>query len=62
MDENRPSGTVKPTLGEDLYGLSVHELEQRIESYGVEITRLKAELVKKSSERSAADALFGKKS
>jgi len=62
MDDNLPASTAKAMIGEDLYGLSVHELEQRIDSYKAEITRLEAELAKKSSERSAADALFGPKS
>lgn len=48
-------------IGEDLYGLSVHELGARIEAYEVEILRLKRELEKKSSERLAADALFSPK-
>lgn len=49
-------------IGEDLYGLSVHELQARIEAYGAEIERLSRELEKKSAERSAADALFAPKS
>jgi len=60
MDDNLPRKTTQATVGEDLYGLSVHELEQRIESYRAEITRLNAELSKKASELNAADALFGK--
>ncbi len=63
MDENLPRKMIaQPTLGEDLYGLSVHELQQRIEDYRSEIIRLEAELAKKTSERSAADALFKKSS
>ena len=46
-------------LDEDLYGLSLHELEQRIAAYQAEIERLQRELAKKGSERSAADRLFG---
>jgi len=60
MDNNTPRDTAKPLIGEDLYGLSLSELEQRIADYGAEIIRLKAEIAKKSSERSAAEALFGK--
>jgi len=60
MDDNQPRHTAQPQIGEDLYGLSVHELEQRIESYRAEITRLETELTKKSRERDAAEALFGK--
>ncbi len=46
-------------LDEDLYGLSLHELEQRIAAYQGEIERLRRELAKKGDERSAADKLFG---
>ena len=45
-------------IGEELYGLSLHELEARITAYRAEIARLEAELAKKRGERSAADALF----
>ena len=47
-------------IGEDLYGLSLHELETRIAAYEVEITRLRAELEKKAREKNAADQLFSK--
>lgn len=62
MDDNPRKTTTQPIFGEDLYGLSVEELEQRILDYKGEITRLEIELTKKSAERSAAEALFGKKS
>ena len=48
-------------VGENLYSLSVHELETRIRAYEHEVARLRAELTKKSGERSAADALFSPK-
>jgi uncharacterized small protein (DUF1192 family) len=60
MDDNHPRKLDTPQFGEDLYGLSVSELEQRINAYREEIARLERELAKKSAERSAADALFGK--
>ena len=47
-------------IGEDLYGLSLHELEIRITAYDAEIERLKAELKKKAQEKLAADQLFSK--
>ena len=47
-------------IGEDLYGLSLHELEIRIRAYEAEIVRLKAELSKKEREKLAADQLFSK--
>ncbi|WP_427453478.1 DUF1192 domain-containing protein [Litorimonas sp. WD9-15] len=54
--------SVSPQPGEDLYGLSVAELTERIAVYQAEITRLEAERVKKAKEQDAAHALFGKKS
>lgn len=46
-------------IGEDLYGFSINELETRIASLKIEITRLNTELEKKKRERGAADKLFG---
>jgi len=46
-------------LGEDLYGVSIHELESRIELLTDEISRLQAELEKKAEEKTAAEKLFG---
>lgn len=64
MDELAPKPTETETyqIGEGLYGLSVHELDARIQAYREEIARLEAERDKKSRERSAADALFAPKS
>ncbi|MCR9268620.1 MAG: DUF1192 domain-containing protein [Hyphomonadaceae bacterium] len=45
----------------DLERLSVEELEERIESLKAEILACEAELDKKQSHKSAADALFGGK-
>lgn len=62
MDENetlRQIGTL--SLGDELYGLSVHELEERILALKAEITRVETELAKKKSDRDAADSLFGTK-
>ena len=56
------SGETSPSPGEDLYGLSVSELDERIAIYQSEIVRLEAERVKKKSESDAAHAIFGKKS
>lgn len=49
------------TIGEDLYGVSVAELELRIGLLETEISRIKAELAKKQVELSAADKLFAQK-
>ncbi len=48
-------------VGEDLYGVSVHELESRIVILKSEISRIEAELTKKRTERSEAEHLFGTK-
>lgn len=63
MDENSTlpqSGIFH--VGEDLYGFSIHELENRIHAFQKEIQRVELELVKKKEERSAADSIFGSKS
>lgn len=43
----------------DLERLSVEELRERIETLKAEITACEAELNRKQSHKSAADALFG---
>ena len=49
------------TIGEDLYGISVDELETRLIVLKSEISRLEVELAKKKLELSAANQIFGKK-
>lgn len=61
MDEAEKRAAESYQIGESLYGLSLYELKARIAAYEAEIVRLKVELEKKSSERSAADALFSPK-
>lgn len=62
MDDNdvRQSET-KFEIGEDLYGVSVSELKERVQVLREEITRIEAELTKKSKDLSAADLLFAPK-
>ncbi len=55
----RQSGTI--SIGDDLYGLSIKELEARITQFEAEIIRVKRELEKKTQEMNAADSLFGPK-
>ena len=45
-------------IGEDLYGVSVDELEARLGVLKGEITRIEGELSKKQAELSAANSLF----
>lgn len=47
------------SIGDDLYGVSIDELQERITILKDEISRIEAELDKKKRERSAADNLFG---
>ncbi|MBV6633365.1 MAG: DUF1192 domain-containing protein [Alphaproteobacteria bacterium] len=50
----------KPTLtvGMPLDTVSVGELEEMVEEFKAEIERLEAEITKKRSQKSAADAFF----
>jgi len=48
-------------IGEDLYAISVAELEGRLVVLKDEISRLEIELDKKKRERDAADSLFDAK-
>jgi len=49
-------------IGEDLYGVSVSQLSERLVVLQAEIGRIEAELIKKESDLSAADLLFSPKS
>lgn len=62
MDELDPKRSDQEAyrIGESLYGLSVYELDARLEAYADEIERLKVEREKKSMEKLAADRLFKK--
>lgn len=58
-DEVRPKPkSAVITIGEDLSGLSIAELEHRIEALRSEITRVDGELQKKRAHEAAASALF----
>jgi len=59
MTNLNDSSSKSPIPGEDLYGLSVGELSDRISIYKGEISRLEAELEKKTADNEAAHALFG---
>lgn len=48
-------------IGEDLYGVSVTELTERLDVLRAEISRIETELTKKQGELSAAQQLFGRK-
>ena len=55
MFEDEP----EPEKKVDLERLSVEDLQERIEALKAEITACEAELDRKQSHKSAADALFG---
>ena len=57
MFEDEP----EPEKKVDLERLSVEELQERIEALKAEIVACEAELDRKQSHKSAADALFGGK-
>lgn len=57
IEENEPI----PAKPLDLERLSVDDLQERIEALKAEIAACEAELSKKASHKSAADALFGDK-
>lgn len=56
-----PQTETKFDIGEDLYGVSIAELETRMEVLTNEISRIERELLKKQKEFSAADNLFAQK-
>jgi len=56
-DELRQSETTFD-IGDDLYGVSVAELNMRLDVLKGEISRIELELTKKSADLSAADLLL----
>jgi uncharacterized small protein (DUF1192 family) len=59
-DDDRPKKKITHDIGQDLYLLSVKELEERIALLNEEIARLKAAIASKQSSRGVADSLFKK--
>jgi uncharacterized small protein (DUF1192 family) len=59
-EDDRPKKKITHEIGQDLYLLSVKELEERIALLSEEIERLKASIATKQSSRSAADSFFKK--
>jgi uncharacterized small protein (DUF1192 family) len=61
MDHDEPIRPVRATVvGDNLSGLSMKELEERIAALKAEIERTERELQSKRAGRAAADAVFGK--
>ena len=59
-DDDRPKKKITHEIGQDLYLLSVKELEERIALLNDEITRLQAAIAGKQSSRNVADSFFKK--
>jgi len=58
MDDDVHQSETTFQIGEDLYGVSVDELNERLSVLKAEISRIELELTKKSADLSAADLLF----
>ena len=59
-EDDRPKKKITHEIGQDLYLLSVKELEERIALLNDEIERLKTAVKGKQSSRNVADSLFKK--
>jgi uncharacterized small protein (DUF1192 family) len=57
-DDDRPKKKIAHEIGADLSLISVEELRERIKLMQEEIARLEADIAKKQSSKSAADAFF----
>lgn len=58
FDDDRPKPKIIHEIGQDLYLLSVAELDERIAFLNAEIARLEADRTTKNQSKSAAEALF----
>jgi len=59
-EDDRPKKKITHEIGQDLYLLSVKELEERIALLNDEIARLKSAIAGKQASRSVADTFFKK--
>ena len=59
-DDDLPKKKITHEIGQDLYLLSVKELEERIALMNDEIARLKASIAGKQATRGVADTIFKK--
>jgi uncharacterized small protein (DUF1192 family) len=58
FEDDKPKRKVTHEVGQDLYLLSVGDLEERIAYLSAEIARLEADKIQKQSSKAAANALF----
>ena len=59
-DDDLPKKKIVHEIGQDLYLLSIKELEERIALLSDEIARLKVAIAGKQSSRGVADSIFKK--
>ncbi len=57
-DDDRPRKKISHEIGQDLYLLSVADIDERIALLTSEIERLKADRVKKGASKDAANSFF----
>lgn len=58
FEDDRPKRKVTHEVGQDLYLLSVGDLDERIAYLSAEIARLEADKLQKQTSKTAANALF----
>lgn len=58
FEDDRPKRKIVHEIGQELYLLSVAELDERIALLKAEIARLEADRNSKNSSKAAAEALF----
>lgn len=60
VDDDPVRTVLKTTVGENLSGMSIADLEERIDALKAEIARTEATIASKRAGWAAADAVFGK--
>ncbi len=58
FEDDKPKRKVTHEVGQDLYLLSVGDLDERIAYLSAEVARLEADKLQKQSSKAAANALF----
>lgn len=58
IEDDKPKRKISHDIGQDLYLLSVAELDERIALLKLEIERLEADRGSKNNSKAAAEALF----
>ncbi len=58
FEDDKPKRKITHDIGQDLYLLSVAELDERIALMKAEIIRLEADRATKNNSKAAAEALF----